>query len=59
MTRVRLGLAVVGFVLAFLSVALNDSRVGWAAISALLGSAIIRLVQRKREKPNSTNDPGV
>ena len=59
MTRLRLGLAIVGFVLALLSVALNESRIGWAAIAALLASTIIRLVQRKRDKPNSNGDPGV
>lgn len=59
MTRLRLGLAIAGFTLALLSVALNDSRIGWAAIAALLGSAIIRLVQRKRDEPTSRPGPGV
>lgn len=59
MTRLRLGLAIAGFVLALLSVVLNDSRIGWAAIAALLCSAIIRLGQRKRDKPTSPPGPGV
>ena len=52
MTRLRLGLALAGFLLALLSLVLNDSRLGWAAIAALLGSAIVRLIQRKRDKPS-------
>lgn len=59
MTRLRHGLAIAGFVLALLSVALNDSRIGWAAIVLLLGSAIVRLVQRRRDKPTSPPGPGV
>lgn len=59
MTRLRHGLAIAGFVLALLSVVLNHSRIGWAAIALLLGSAIVRLVQRKREKPASTPGPRV
>ena len=52
MTRLRLGLAIAGFVLALLSLVVNDSRLGWAAIAALIGSAIIRLIQRKRDQPS-------
>ena len=48
MNRLRLGLALSGFLLAFLSVALNDIRLGWAAITVLLVSAVMRLVLRKR-----------
>jgi hypothetical protein len=51
MNRLRLGFALAGFVLAFLSVALDDLRLGWGAIAVLLLSAIARLVLRKREKP--------
>lgn len=39
-----------GFALAFLSVALDDVRLGWAAIAVLLISAIARLILRKRSK---------
>lgn len=59
MNRLRLGLALVGFVLALVSVALNHPRTGWAAIAALAASAIVRLVQRKGDKGNSHDSPGV
>ena len=48
MNRLRLGFALFGFVLAFLSVALDEVRLGWAAIAVLLISAIARLILRKR-----------
>jgi hypothetical protein len=55
--RLRLGFALVGFVLAFFSVALEDVRLGWAAIAVLLVSMIVRLLLRKREDGKSkTND---
>jgi hypothetical protein len=50
----RLGLALSGFVLALFGVALGDQRLVWAAIAVLLGSLIIRLVLRRRERGNST-----
>ena len=60
MNRLRLGLAVFGFMLAVLSVVLTDSRIGWAAIAVLTTSAIVRLVQqRKGDKANSHDGPGV
>jgi hypothetical protein len=46
--NLRLGLAICGFVLALLGVALNDLRLAWAAIAVLLGSLILRLILRKR-----------
>lgn len=49
MNRLRLGFALCGFVLAFLSVALEDVRLGWAAIAVLLISILVRLIMRKRE----------
>ena len=49
MNRVRLGFAVLGFTLALLSIALEEIRLGWAAIAALLVSVIARLLLRKRE----------
>lgn len=49
MNRLRLGFAVLGFTLALLSVALEDIRLGWGAIAALLISVIARLLLRKRE----------
>jgi hypothetical protein len=51
--RVRLGLALAGFVLAVLSVAREDHRLAWGAIALLIGSLIIRLLQRKRQDRES------
>jgi len=48
LTGLRIGLALGGFVLALLAVALEDHRVGWGAIALLLGSLIVRLIQRRR-----------
>ena len=57
MNRLRLGFALAGFVLALFSVALEDIRLGWAAIAVLLVSMIVRLLLRKREDGKSkTND---
>jgi hypothetical protein len=55
-TRLRVGLAVGGFVLALLGVVLNDATVVWAAIAVLAASAIIRLLGRKRVNQNSDGD---
>lgn len=58
MNRLRLGFALAGFVLALFSVALEDIRLGWAAIAVLLVSMIVRLLLRKREdRKSKTNDP--
>jgi hypothetical protein len=54
--RVRIGLALCGFVLALLGVALDDSRLGWAAIAVLTVSLILRLVIRKQANRNSPAD---
>jgi hypothetical protein len=48
LTAARIGLALAGFVVAVLAIALEDHRVGWAAIALLIGSLIARLVQRRR-----------
>jgi hypothetical protein len=53
MNHLRLGLAVSGFVLALLAVALDDTRLAWGAIALLAGSAIVRLILRKRVGSNS------
>jgi hypothetical protein len=45
---VRVGFALAGFVLAVISIALNDVRLGWAAIAVLLISVFARLTLRKR-----------
>jgi hypothetical protein len=48
--RLRIGLALCGFVLALLGVALDDSRLAWGAIAMLTASLLLRLVMRKRVK---------
>ena len=53
MNHLRRGLAICGFVLALLGVALNDLRLAWGAIAVLLGSLILRLILRKRGNGNS------
>jgi membrane protein implicated in regulation of membrane protease activity len=59
MNRLRIGLALAGFVLALLSVALDDHRLAWAAIVVLAASLVIRLVRRKRESRKSQGDDDV
>ncbi len=44
MNRLRLGFAIAGFVVALISVALNDSRMAWGAIALLIVSLILRLL---------------
>jgi hypothetical protein len=56
MNQLRLGLAIAGFVLALLSVALDHSQLGWGAIALLTGSLILRLLLHKREKGNSGSE---
>ena len=56
MNYLRLGLALCGFALALLGVAVDDVRLVWAAIAVLLGSLLLRLILRKRE--NGTSGPG-
>jgi hypothetical protein len=48
MTRLRLGLAIAGFVVALLSVGFNDRRLAWVAIALLTLSLVIRLILRHR-----------
>jgi hypothetical protein len=48
MNRLRLVFAGIGFTLALLSIALNDRRIGWAAIAVLLVSIMARLILGKR-----------
>ncbi len=55
MNYVRLALALGGFVLALLGVAVDDVRLVWGAIALLLGSLLVRLIRRKRE--NHTSGP--
>lgn len=61
MNRLRLGLALAGFVAALLAVSLGDERVGWAAIALLVGSLIVRLLhkrygQKDTDAPSGEND---
>jgi hypothetical protein len=51
----RIAFALAGFVLALISIALNDSRLGWAAIAVLLISVIARLILRKRIDATARN----
>jgi hypothetical protein len=48
LTALRIALALAGFVSAVLAIALEDHRIGWGAIALLIGSLIVRLVQRRR-----------
>jgi hypothetical protein len=48
LTVLRIGLALAGFVAAVLAIALEDHRIGWAAIALLIGSLIVRLLQHGR-----------
>src|SRR5688572_20787527 len=50
MNRLRVGFALGGFVLAVLSVTLNDERLGWAAIAVLAASVIVRILMRKQDE---------
>jgi hypothetical protein len=52
--QLKLGLALAGLLLAMVSVAWEDRRLGWGAIALLAGSLIVRLLIRKRE--NGTSD---
>jgi hypothetical protein len=56
MNRLRLGFAIAGFVLALLSVTVDDRRLAWAAIALLTASLILRILLRKRE--NTKSDRG-
>ena len=53
MTRLRLGFALAGFGAALLSVALDDRRIGWAAIALLVISLIIRILLGKQANSHS------
>ena len=53
MDTVRLGLAVAGFVFAVGTVVLDDLRLGWAAITLLGISLLLRIVSRRRQDRES------
>jgi hypothetical protein len=46
LTLLRIVLALAGFAVALLAIALEDRRLGWAAIALLLASLLVRLVLR-------------
>jgi hypothetical protein len=48
--RLRIGLALAGFAAALLAVSLGDNRVGWVGIVLLLGSLLVRLLQKRTHK---------
>jgi hypothetical protein len=48
-TRLRIGLALAGFVVALLAVVTDRPRVGWGAVALLTASLIVRLLQRRRD----------
>jgi hypothetical protein len=48
MNRLRLALALGGFLIALLSVALDERRLGWLAIALLAASLLLRLWLRRR-----------
>jgi hypothetical protein len=50
MKALRLGLSFAGFVLAVLSITLDDRRLVWGAIALLTGSLLLRFLQRRRDK---------
>jgi len=45
--RIRVLLALAGFAVALLAIALEDHRLGWGAIALLAASLIARLAQRR------------
>ena len=46
-TALRVGLALAGFAVAVLAIALENHRLGWAAIALLVGSLMVRILQRR------------
>ena len=56
MNRLRFAFAALGFALAFASIALNDSWLGWAAIGVLLLSLAVRLIMRRQDNGDSAPD---
>ena len=52
MQAARLGAAVLGFVFAVAAVALDDPRLGWAAIALLSVSFLARVITRRRATPD-------
>jgi hypothetical protein len=59
MNRLQLGFAAAGLILAVLSVASDDRRLGWAAIAFLTASLILRIVLGKRRSKDVDRDTPV
>ena len=53
LNALRIGLAWAGFIVAFVSVALDNRRIAWGAMALLIGSLICRILVRKRENSDS------
>jgi hypothetical protein len=53
LNALRIALAWAGFVVAFVSVALDNRRIAWGAMALLIGSLICRILVRKRENSES------
>lgn len=49
MRYARLGLAVAGFLVALLSIALDDRQIAWGAIALLISALILRILAGKPE----------
>ena len=54
MTYLRLGLAFGGFAVALLAVAFEDQRLGWGAIALLVGSLLVRVIERRARSKDDT-----
>ena len=57
MSRVRLGLALAGFVAAVCAVVTDDRRIVWIAIGLLSAAFLLRLLQRKSSRKHSDDEP--
>jgi hypothetical protein len=60
-TRLRIGLALAGFLAALLAVSRQDERIGWAGIALLSGSLLVKVVQKRysqkdMDAPQDKND---
>lgn len=53
LNALRIGLAWAGFVVAFVSVIVDNRRIAWGAMALLIGSLICRILVRKRENSSS------
>ena len=57
MNRLRVGLALAGFVAAIAAVITDDRRIVWIAIGLLSVSFFLRLLQRKHPREHSEDKP--